>query len=72
MLFFRHWIEVLANLFVHFKHVHLGLSKHSHHLLVAYDLASVFWVLEIIAFDMLPKSLHHLRAWKLEETILDI
>lgn len=61
---------MLTDFLIHFEHIHLRLPEHSHHLLVAYDLALIFWVLQIVAFDMLPESLDHLRAWELFEVRL--
>ena len=59
-LLFRYRIEVGPNVFVHLEHVNLRLAKDSHHLLVANDLAFVLGILQIVAFDVLPQSLHDL------------
>jgi hypothetical protein len=56
---------MIANLLVHLKHVNSGLFKHSVHLFVAANLALVIGVLQVIAFDVLPKLLDDLWARQL-------
>lgn len=55
-------IEMVSNFLVHLEHVNLGLLKHSHHLLVASDLALVARVLQVVSLDMLPELLDNLRS----------
>jgi hypothetical protein len=58
-------VKVAADILVHLEHVHLGLLEDCMHLVVAYDLSFVLWVLEIVGFDVFPKLLDHLRPGQL-------
>lgn len=51
-----------ANVLVHLEHVHLGLLKHGHHLLVASNLALVTGILQIVGLDVLPEFLDDLGS----------
>jgi hypothetical protein len=54
-------VEVIANLFVHAEHVHLGLLEYRLHLVVADDLPLVLGVLEVVGLYMCPETLDHTR-----------
>lgn len=56
---------MVAHKLVHLEHVHLSLLEHSLHLIVTQYLPLVVRVLEVIALDVLPQLLHHLRSRQL-------
>lgn len=61
-LLFADRVKVAADVLVHLEHVYLGLLEDCLHLVVAYDLTLVLWILKIVGFDMLPELLDHLRS----------
>ena len=58
-------VEVVADLFVHAKHVHLGLLKDGLHLFITANLPFVVRVLEIIGLYVLPQALDDMRTGQL-------
>lgn len=66
-LLFRHrlgrlldGVQVVPDLTVHAEHGHLGLLEDRLELLVAYNLASVVWILQVVLLDVLPDFLDHM------------
>lgn len=55
-------VKVAADILVHLEHVYPSLLEDCMHLVVAYDLSLVLWVLEIVGFDVFPELLDHLRS----------
>ena len=58
-------VKLLAQYFVHRKHVNPILLKHQLHLIIATDLALVGGVLQITSFDVLPYLLNDLGSGEL-------
>lgn len=58
-------VEVVADLFIHPKHVHLSLLKDGLHLFITADLPFVVRVLEIIGLYVLPQTLDDMRTGQL-------
>lgn len=55
-------VKILTQYFVHCEHVYLVLPKYAAQILVAYYLALIIRVLQIIGFDVFPDSFDGLRA----------
>lgn len=60
--FFSDGVEMITNLLVHAKHVYPGLLEDCLHFLIAENLALIARILQVIALDMLPELLDHLRT----------
>ena len=50
-----------GQLLIHVQLIQWGREQ-GQHLLVRDDLPFILWILEIVGFDILPKSLHNLHA----------
>ena len=52
--------EVFGDQLGHFKHVdYLLAAEHCFQVLVGYDVALVFWILQVMLLDIHPQSLHY-------------
>lgn len=55
-------VQMLAQNFVHFKHVNLVNAENSLKIDIAHNLALVFWVLQFVSFNIDPELLYDLRS----------
>lgn len=56
--------DLLSQNLVHLEHIQLVNIEYSFKSLVTHDFTSIAWILQFVAFDIVPQSLHNLWARK--------